>query len=1286
VTTELATGVPYPPAPADVPADLTKPTGAYTRRAWLASLAVLVFVAGYLGLTWWFGRVTWKLVQTGLGGGSDAVASFLLALAPAFLFLFLFKGLFSIRRGMDPSLVEVTAAEQPQLFDFVHRVARDAGAPAPHRIFLSPRVNAAVFYDLSLRNLLLPTRKNLEIGLGLVNVLSLDELKAVIAHEFGHFAQRTMAVGRWVYTAQQVAGHIVAARGWLDGALDLLSRFDLRIAWIGWIMRLLVWSIRAVLDTAFRGILLAQRALGRHMEFQADLVAVSLTGSDSLVHGLHKLGMADSAAERAVSFAHGQLMQERGVEDLFALQTRFLERIREIFDDEEMGRTPRRPDSDRAAHRVFEDQLAQPPRMWSTHPPNREREENAKARYLPSTLDERSSWSLFADPEALRRRLTSHLLGQMAEAEGREVPEIEPLDESLARVDSGLDKPFLDRRYRGAYLGRSVVRATEDADGLCDPLPEGEPAVRAALDGLYPEALADELEALRQLEQEAALLGALKDGILDAPGGVIRHRGQEIPRRQLDEVIAGVEAERDSARVVVDARDRACRAAHRAAARALGRGWEAYHAGLVALLHYASHSEADLEDAAGWLHNHYQVVIADGRVTRAERRRLLDACRVVYLLLEGLWRARGDVRLPDAVAKELEIDGWSAALPKEFGFGVPTEHNLGDWLAAVQSWIGAFGGPLQALDDVALEQLLATEDHLALCFRDGVDPGDAPAPATVPEAYWTRPVGSERERQKRLGLWDRFVLAEGWGPGALRLLVALAVLTPALLFSGQVGFSYVTALNGLGIPVDVTVGGSTQHLRPGVHTRFKERAKGSVAISARTRDGRLIEEFTESLSNPGVEYIYNVASASPLVEWTEIYGSAAERPPRFLGAPRWHRSKVDHVLEEPPGSISTSGAGGTRDVLSEFSDKAPQAQLNALGGQPEEELVRAHVRWDPTDDPRLGVWLILATRGLPDFEQLLRQRIGEAPGDVMLRRLEMDLLDREAACEARIRDAGERPEDPDALYLRARCLAEGPEQAEAFADGHRRFPDHPWLAMAAGLEQASEGRWAEALKTLEPLPARIPSAAEWFAIDIARIRRLVAGGSAADLSDLLPFSAMLRNVVDGEEPQPPHQDGWGAWRLLAKGELSLALDEAASPEERAELLRLAAASQGASPALIREAFELPTAAGVGQDSLWATAALALREGRDPGPFLALGGELGLRPDQLRMLEVLDADALRAEPEAAMGRLRQGHNAFLQGQALVMGIVLLQDEAPPRWRQEARALLFDSERPYFLADR
>lgn len=254
--------VPYPQGPASVPAGLADAPSEYKTRAYLAVAALLGFVILYVALTGWFAYKGFTLLRASLAGGNHAFAGAAAGLLCAFLAIFLGKALFFIRRGRNDDLIEVGASE-PALLEFVQRIADETGAPRPHKIFLSPRVDASVFYDLSLFNLLIPSRKNLVIGLGLVNVLTLSELKAVLGHEFGHFAQRSMAVGRWIYTGQQVAAHIVGKRDVLDRMLLGLSQIDIRVAWIGWIVRIIVWSVRSVMDQVFRVVIVAERALSR---------------------------------------------------------------------------------------------------------------------------------------------------------------------------------------------------------------------------------------------------------------------------------------------------------------------------------------------------------------------------------------------------------------------------------------------------------------------------------------------------------------------------------------------------------------------------------------------------------------------------------------------------------------------------------------------------------------------------------------------------------------------------------------------------------------------------------------------------------------------------------------------------------------------------------------------------------------------------------------------------------------------------------------------------------------
>src|SRR5690606_16295038 len=159
--------------------------------------------------------------------------------------------------------------------------------------------------------------------------------------------------------------------------LAAIGRLDIRVIWVAWILRTIVWSMRALLDTAFTGVVLVQRALGREMEFQADLVSVSVTGSDALINALHRLVAADDALEQAFSVAARERAHGRMVPDLYALQSLVTARMAEVLDDPEHGKAPPVPGSNPHQHRVFEQEIAQAPRMWSTHPSNHDREQNA---------------------------------------------------------------------------------------------------------------------------------------------------------------------------------------------------------------------------------------------------------------------------------------------------------------------------------------------------------------------------------------------------------------------------------------------------------------------------------------------------------------------------------------------------------------------------------------------------------------------------------------------------------------------------------------------------------------------------------------------------------------------------------------------------------------------------------------------------------------------------------------------------------------------------------------------
>lgn len=939
----------YPAGPSDVPATLTRPSSVYKRQAWLAVGSLALFVALYFALAGWFGWTAWRLISSGLAGSEDAIVHFLVGGCSAFLCVFMLKALFFVERGGASNHVELRPEEQPQLFAFLYRLADEAGAPRPHRVYLSARVNAAVFYDLSILNLLFPSRKNLEIGLPLVNILTLSEFKAVLAHEFGHFAQRSMAIGSWVYIAQQIASHIIAKRDALDKLLRVLSKFDLRVAWIGWLLSLIVWSIRSLLDTVFRLVVLAQRALSRQMEFQADLVAVSLTGSDELVHALHKLQAADEAWDRTLAFANSEYQRGRSVQDLFSIQTQVLERVTQILNDPCYGKVPPRSCPSPEQHRVFVSGFAQPPQMWSTHPANSDREENAKRLYLPAPHDARSAWVLFDEPTALRQRLTSDFFHGA---------QLEPvtLEESLRNLADRYDMLQYAPDYQGAYLGRSLTRHAEQAAELYQDS-TSITELHGALQALYPLSLSQQLNQLRALEEERGMLQALRDKVYKAAGGSIVFRGNSVARRDLPHLIEQVNDEAEALRQAILGHDRRCRATHLAIAEQFGNGWPTYLIGLIEVLHYAEHSLADLRDAQGLLANVTSVVLADGKVSSRELKRLLQTANELHRVMSTIHQDKQLVLLDQPLLVRLGIESWAASL-EDFTLPQASTDNVNEWMQVIDGWGNSLAAQLSGLCSATLEQLLHSEAELARHLRQNSQPEAAPTPTRTPQRYAVLLPGQERKRQLKLDWWDRFQIADGALATTMRLLVAALIVGAVLGFGSLTGVdTRVAVYNGLGTSVQVHIGKQSAVVGPYSSTELKTEFTRDTQVSARTSDGQLIETFTPNLGNPGLHYVYNVAGASPLVVWTASYGNAAEEEPRVLGAPRWLDAHVDFFFTDPPESISSKSGGATRHILSGMGDSTPEEILKLAGNDAQaQQIIQAHVRWDAQNAPHASLW------------------------------------------------------------------------------------------------------------------------------------------------------------------------------------------------------------------------------------------------------------------------------------------------------------------------------------------
>ncbi len=395
----------YPASPTDVPRKLTGLSTTYMVKAGLAILAILLFFVLYFALVIALGYLFYLALIFPIGKvGIYPLLLKLGAIAGAgMLLLFTIKFLFKLRNPVRTNRIKLVKEEHPQLWEFVKRICKETGAPFPKSIYVDPDVNAYVSYTNMWLSLILPVRKELTIGLGLVHCLNLSQFKAVIAHEFGHFAQRSMKIGSYIASANTIIHDMIFTRDKWDQLLEEWKSADLRLSIAAWVITPIIWLIRQALRLFYSFLNIMYSSLSREMEFNADKVAVSVTGSEAIVSALWRLNSGFELWNNTVG--HAYVATQKGIHSRNLYEQLSIANSR--TEAEYRAALEALPTDDRGGQQYFFDSEASRTSMYASHPPNDAREANAKTPFIHCPVDEGSPWILFSNSTSLQEQMTA---------------------------------------------------------------------------------------------------------------------------------------------------------------------------------------------------------------------------------------------------------------------------------------------------------------------------------------------------------------------------------------------------------------------------------------------------------------------------------------------------------------------------------------------------------------------------------------------------------------------------------------------------------------------------------------------------------------------------------------------------------------------------------------------------------------------------------------------------------------------------------------------------------------
>ncbi|UWX60457.1 M48 family metalloprotease [Chryseobacterium oranimense] len=388
----------------------------FKKKSKSAVLAITVFIVVYILMF---------LLTIALAVGCIIGGIWLIAVKPMFLtlmlgaglagtggfvFFFIIKFLFKKHINDRSYLTEIKRSDEPELFRMIDEIVKEAETDFPKKVYLSYDVNASVFYDSSFWSMFYPIKKNLTIGLGLINTSTKQELKAVLAHEFGHFSQRSMKVGSYVYNVNQIIFNLVNDDESYRNSISQWASWSGYFSIFAALALFITGKIQWVLTKMYSFVNIRHMALSREMEFHADEVAANIAGSLSLEESLLRMELANNSYQNVINFYESRFSKNEASQNIYKEQffvMNFLAQQSELDTKYDL------PNVKLSESGLFNKSKLTIENQWASHPSNEDRIARLRKLNIIKDSENESAKTLFRDFEKTEEKLTVKLFSKV---------------------------------------------------------------------------------------------------------------------------------------------------------------------------------------------------------------------------------------------------------------------------------------------------------------------------------------------------------------------------------------------------------------------------------------------------------------------------------------------------------------------------------------------------------------------------------------------------------------------------------------------------------------------------------------------------------------------------------------------------------------------------------------------------------------------------------------------------------------------------------------------------------
>ncbi|TNE31678.1 MAG: hypothetical protein EP346_00265, partial [Bacteroidetes bacterium] len=386
------------------------------------------------------------------------------------LLYFMIRFLFKVDKVNTSMYIEVTKEDQPRLFNLLEEIVEKVGTQFPRSVYLSHEVNASVFSTVNFWSLFFPSKKNLIIGMGLINTTNYSELKAVLAHEFGHFSQKSMKIGGFVNRMNTVVGKMLSEESYkLDGYEDLEEN-SIIAQLARWTAESMIETIRAQLRLLYSMVNKSHFALAREMEFHADAVSVAVCGKEPLRESLLRFGLTTTSLDHVIQFYTQKINESIVSSNIYPLQRFVLTTMAEKSGLEFKNGLPQV-----GIHDVmkFNKSKLEIDNKWASHPKLEDRIANIESQQAGTpSLSSMMAMEILRGAESLQVALTEKLFAQINYDSATVVQSAEDFEADYAKLAEKYTLPPVFNSYYDAKKPVDIDLNIESSNAALPSLKE----------------------------------------------------------------------------------------------------------------------------------------------------------------------------------------------------------------------------------------------------------------------------------------------------------------------------------------------------------------------------------------------------------------------------------------------------------------------------------------------------------------------------------------------------------------------------------------------------------------------------------------------------------------------------------------------------------------------------------------------------------------------------------------------------------------------------------------------